>query len=101
VPVAEVTEAEFDRVHAVNARGCFFVLQEAARRVRDGGRIVDVSTSTTVHTAAGMGVHAASKAGAKIIVEVLCRRAGAAPRDRELGDAGPDADGVHQRCAGG
>ena len=39
--LAEVAEADFDRVFAVNTRGVFFVLQESARRLRDGGRIIN------------------------------------------------------------
>ena len=76
VPVIDVTEEDFDRVYGVNNKGSFFVMQEAARRVRHGGRIVDISSSTTFFTAAGMGVHAASKAGSKLIVEVLAAELG-------------------------
>jgi len=74
--IADVSDDEFERIHAVNGRGSFFVLRAAARTVRDGGRIVDVSSSTTVFTAAGMGVHGASKAGAKVLVEVLAAELG-------------------------
>ena len=45
--IAESTEEEFDRVFDANAKGVFFTLQEAARNVRDGGRIVVVSTGGT------------------------------------------------------
>jgi 3-oxoacyl-[acyl-carrier protein] reductase len=76
VPVVEVTEEDFDRVYGVNNKGSFFVMQEAARHVRDGGRIVDISSSTTFYAAAGMGVHAASKAGSRLIVEVLAAELG-------------------------
>jgi 3-oxoacyl-[acyl-carrier protein] reductase len=46
-PLADVTEQEFDDVFNLNAKGVFFTLQEAARRVADGGRIVAISTSGT------------------------------------------------------
>ena len=42
-PVIEVTEADYDRMFGVNARGASFVLREAARRVREGGRIIACS----------------------------------------------------------
>lgn len=71
VAVVDVREEDFDRIFGLNAKGSFFVLQEAAKRVRNGGRILDISTSTTAFTAQGMGLHAASKAGSKLIVEVL------------------------------
>ena len=37
--------ADFDEIHRVNVRGTFVVGQQAARRVRDGGSIVNVSSS--------------------------------------------------------
>ncbi|TGQ16980.1 MULTISPECIES: SDR family oxidoreductase [unclassified Mesorhizobium] len=46
-PLIEATEADFDLVFGTNARGTFFTLQEAAKRVRDGGRIIAVSTGGT------------------------------------------------------
>ncbi|TIX78704.1 MAG: SDR family NAD(P)-dependent oxidoreductase, partial [Mesorhizobium sp.] len=46
-PLVEATEADFDHVFGANARGTFFTLQEAARRVRDGGRVIAVSTGGT------------------------------------------------------
>ena len=42
--IAAITEEEFDEVFAVNARGPLFVLQEAARALGPGGRIVNIST---------------------------------------------------------
>src|SRR5271169_286402 len=38
--------ADFDAIHRVNVRGTFVVDQQAARRVHDGGSIVNVSSST-------------------------------------------------------
>lgn len=45
--VADVTEENFDRLVAVNARAPFFVVQHALGRLRDGGRIVNVSSAAT------------------------------------------------------
>src|SRR3712207_7753412 len=47
-PHAEVSEEEFDRVFRIIARGTFFALQEAAKRLRDGGRVVNISSGGTV-----------------------------------------------------
>src|SRR5580704_11657603 len=44
-PVAEVGEEEFDRLFAVNVKGAFFCCREAAKRLADGGRIVNLSSS--------------------------------------------------------
>ncbi|NUP48284.1 MAG: SDR family oxidoreductase [Catenulispora sp.] len=42
--IAALTEAEFDEVFAVNVRTPLFVVQHALSRLRDGGRIVNVSS---------------------------------------------------------
>jgi 3-oxoacyl-[acyl-carrier protein] reductase len=74
--VLEVTEEDFDKVFSVNARGVFFCLQEAARRVADGGRIIVVSSSQTAHPAEGFAVYAGSKAASQLFVSVLAQEIG-------------------------
>lgn len=44
---AKMTNEDFDRVMAVNVKGSFNVMREAARRVRDHGRIITLSSSIT------------------------------------------------------
>src|SRR4051812_18721860 len=46
-PLAEVSEEEFDHIFAVNVKGTYFACQQAALRMTDGGRIVNLSSSTT------------------------------------------------------
>jgi len=46
-PFVENTEADYDYIFNTNTKGVFFTLQEAARHMRDGGRIVVVSTGGT------------------------------------------------------
>ncbi|RLU99286.1 short-chain dehydrogenase [Streptomyces griseocarneus] len=46
-PVAEVTPADFDRVFAIDAKAPFFVTLLGLERMRDGGRIVNISTGLT------------------------------------------------------
>ena len=43
--LADLDLADFDEIHRVNVRGTFVVNQQAARRVRDGGSIVNVSST--------------------------------------------------------
>jgi len=45
--LAEVTEKEFDETFGVFGRGPFFVMQEAARALPDGGRIINISSVVT------------------------------------------------------
>lgn len=42
--LAATTEAIFDEIYTVNVRSLFFATQEAAKRLRDGGRIVNISS---------------------------------------------------------
>ncbi|MEV7420165.1 SDR family oxidoreductase [Streptomyces sp. NPDC089919] len=42
--LASLTEAGFDEVFAVNVRAPFFVVQQGLARLRDGGRIINVSS---------------------------------------------------------
>src|SRR5262249_58277899 len=46
-PLAECTEEDYDRIFDINAKGVFFTLKEAARRLNDGGRIIVTSTGGT------------------------------------------------------
>jgi 3-oxoacyl-[acyl-carrier protein] reductase len=45
--LAETTEEEFDRMFALNTKGPYFALQEAAKVIQKGGRIVNISTDGT------------------------------------------------------
>jgi 3-oxoacyl-[acyl-carrier protein] reductase len=64
-------------VFAVNTRGTFYLLREAARRLRDRGRIVTMSTAATVLSPPGGSVYAASKAAAEELTRVLSKELGA------------------------
>lgn len=46
-PLVEMTEEEFDTMFALNAKGPYFALQEAAKVIEKGGRIVNISTDGT------------------------------------------------------
>jgi len=62
VPLIDLDLADFDAIHRVNVRGTFVVNQQAARRVRDGGAIVNVSSSMVRFAPPGLSAYAASKA---------------------------------------
>jgi NAD(P)-dependent dehydrogenase (short-subunit alcohol dehydrogenase family) len=44
-PFTEISEEEYDRVFAINAKAPFFVMQEALKVMEDNGRIVNLGTS--------------------------------------------------------
>jgi 3-oxoacyl-[acyl-carrier protein] reductase len=60
-PLIENTEADYDYIFDTNTRGTFFTLQEAARHVRDGGRIIVVSTGGTRMHFPDMSLYLGSK----------------------------------------
>ena len=74
--VAEATEEEFDASFEVNARGTFFALQEAARRMADGGRIVNISTGATVPGVPQGALYCGSKAAVEQFTKSLARELG-------------------------
>jgi 3-oxoacyl-[acyl-carrier protein] reductase len=60
-PLVETTEEEFDRMFALNTKGPYFALQEAARIIQEGGRIVNISTDGTHMGFAGATAYLGSK----------------------------------------
>jgi 3-oxoacyl-[acyl-carrier protein] reductase len=75
-PLATATDDDYERVFAVNARAMFVLLREAATRVRDGGRIVYVSTAATRLKPPEQALYAASKAAGEQLVCTFAREAG-------------------------
>jgi 3-oxoacyl-[acyl-carrier protein] reductase len=65
--------ADFDAIHRVNVRGTFVVNQQAARRVRTGGSIVNVSTSMVRFAPPGLSVYAASKSAVDTLTRILAK----------------------------
>lgn len=76
IPIIDVTEEDFDRINAVNHKGTYFVLQQAAKYVREGGRIIQISSTSTLYPSAGLGIYAPSKASGKVITEILAQELG-------------------------
>ncbi|MEU8817596.1 SDR family oxidoreductase [Actinoplanes sp. NPDC048796] len=76
LPVADFTEEQFDRMFAVNTKGAFFTMQEAARHVADSGRIIYVSSSTTGYPMPGYALHGGSKVAPEYLVRVLAHEIG-------------------------
>ncbi|MEN3359899.1 MAG: 3-oxoacyl-[acyl-carrier protein] reductase [Mycobacteriales bacterium] len=75
-PLAEITEADYDRVMAVNAKAVFLALQHAARHMRDGGRIITLSTLNTTMPSPGGSVYVGSKGAVEQFTAVAARELG-------------------------
>jgi 3-oxoacyl-[acyl-carrier protein] reductase len=78
-PLVECTEGDFDRIFATNTKGVFFTLQEAACRLRDGGRIIVTSTGGTRMWMSDVSLYLGTKGAVEQFVRGL---------SRELGDRG-------------
>jgi 3-oxoacyl-[acyl-carrier protein] reductase len=74
--ITDVSEDEYDRIMDVNAKSVFLAIQHAARRMRDGGRIVNLSTVNTKLTGPGISLYAASKAAVEQFTRVAARELG-------------------------
>ncbi|GJG89370.1 3-ketoacyl-ACP reductase [Gemmatimonadetes bacterium T265] len=76
-PFAEMREEDLDRIVDINVKGTFFTLQQAARHVVDGGRVVATASTIARYPPPGSGAYAASKAAVRLMVEVLALELGA------------------------
>jgi len=70
-PLAEADDAFFDRHVAINLKGVFNGMREAARRLRSGGRIISFSSSVVGLYQPTYGVYAATKGGVEALTRVL------------------------------
>lgn len=75
-PLAQVTDEDFQAQIAVNLTGTFNGMREGARRVRDGGRIVSLSTSIIGNYLPAHGVYVATKAAVEGMTHVLAKELG-------------------------
>ncbi|WNI15320.1 SDR family oxidoreductase [Actinacidiphila sp. ITFR-21] len=60
-PIADCTEAEWDALFAINAKIPFFQMREAAGKMADNGRIINMITTQVAVTAATYAAYAGSK----------------------------------------
>lgn len=74
--VADIDEAEYDRLFAINVKGTFFACQQAARRFSDGGRIINISSAVTRMMLPAYSIYAASKGAVDQITRVLAKELG-------------------------
>jgi len=72
-PLAELDLDDLDRMHRTNIRGTFVVDQQAARRVRSGGAIINFSTSVTKIALPSYTAYAASKGAVDAMTLILAR----------------------------
>jgi 3-oxoacyl-[acyl-carrier protein] reductase len=71
--IADSDDALFDQHIAVNLKGTFNALREAAKRLRNGGRIVNFSTSVVGTKLETYGAYAATKAAVEMLTAILSK----------------------------
>lgn len=75
-PLGSVTPQEYDRLFDLNTRGLFFASQEALKILRDGGRIVNISSVASRFTAPGRSVYAGTKGAIEAFTRVWAAELG-------------------------
>lgn len=71
--IAEGDDALIDSQIAINLKGSLYTMREAAKRLRDGGRIINFSTSVVGLKLETYGVYAATKAAIELLTGVLSK----------------------------
>lgn len=72
-PLANTDDELFDRTIAINLKGTFNAMREAGKRLRDGGRIINFSTSIVGTLLPTYGVYAATKAGVEAMTHIMSK----------------------------
>lgn len=99
VSTADCTEEQYDRMFAINTRGVFFLLQQAARHLRPGGRVICISTAATRMLLPGAGIYSASKAAVEQFVRTLAVEL--APRGITVNTISPGFTDTDMLASGG
>lgn len=74
--IHDTTDDDFDRLFAVNVKGTFNTLREAATRLENGGRIVNFSSSVTRLMLPTYGAYSATKGAVEQLTRVFAKEIG-------------------------
>jgi 3-oxoacyl-[acyl-carrier protein] reductase len=72
-PLIETSDDDFEKQIALNLTGTFYGIREGGKRLRDGGRIINFSSSTVLIQGPGYGPYVASKAGVEGMTLIASR----------------------------
>lgn len=73
VPLADATDEVFERTFAINTRGTFNTLREASKRMNDGGRVINFSSTALALKLPGYAIYNASKAAVESLTHVFAK----------------------------
>jgi 3-oxoacyl-[acyl-carrier protein] reductase len=71
--IVDFADDAFDQTIAINLKGTFNVAREAGKRLREGGRIINLSTSVIGMRLPTYGVYIATKAAVESLTQVLAQ----------------------------
>ena len=74
--IKDTTDDDFDRIFDINVRGVFLTLREAATRLENGGRIINLSSSVTRLMMPSYGTYSATKAAVEQMTRVFAKEVG-------------------------
>jgi 3-oxoacyl-[acyl-carrier protein] reductase len=87
--VEQTTEAMFDEVIGVNLKGPFFLTQKAIPRLRDGGRVINISSTAAIRGRPYLAIYGPSKAALNLLTLALSNHLG--PRGITVNAIAPGA----------
>lgn len=76
-PIAETTEEDFDALYRIHLKGVFFLTQALLPLMKDGGRIVNLSSGLTRIIIPGMSAYAAMKGAVEVLTKYMAKELGA------------------------
>jgi NAD(P)-dependent dehydrogenase (short-subunit alcohol dehydrogenase family) len=88
-PFDQTTEEELDELYHVHFKGVFFLSQKLLPLIRDGGRIVNVSSGLTRVAVPGSGAYASMKGAVDVLTRYLAKELG--PRAIAVNTVAPGA----------
>jgi NAD(P)-dependent dehydrogenase (short-subunit alcohol dehydrogenase family) len=75
-PFAQTTEDEFDRLFNTHVKGVFFLTQKLLPSIKDGGRIVNLSSGLARFTYPGYAAYASAKGAIEVLTRYLAKELG-------------------------
>jgi len=88
-PFMETTEDQFDRLLNIHFKGTFFLTQKLLPLIKDGGRIVNVSSGLARFTLPGYAAYAAMKGAIEVLTRYQAKELG--PRNIAVNVVAPGA----------
>jgi NAD(P)-dependent dehydrogenase (short-subunit alcohol dehydrogenase family) len=85
----ETTEGQFDEMVNIHFKGVFFLTQKMLPLIKDGGRILNISSGLTRFTFPGFAVYAATKGAIEVLTRYLAKELG--PRGITVNVVAPGA----------